>query len=194
MPFLFLSCKNTSLSETFLNIFLILGDHIPSIQSFYFWWRYHAAYVRTRLVGNATLISVFKRQQAIMLTQQWYWSQIWVKLEKLLLYEKQWYEKRRLFSIFTHFWSILRYMTWVKGKFFQSLHLSDWSLGPRLHGQHMAVRILRFYGCTWSFLRHEPHSWCSQRVSLMLNPTLKVWVNFTQNSSFINVPNSKLVF
>ena len=40
-----------------------------------------------------------------------------------------------------------------------------WPSGSRFHGQHMAVWIFRFHGCSRSLFRHEPHSWCSQRVS-----------------------------
>ena len=40
-----------------------------------------------------------------------------------------------------------------------------WPSGSRFHGQHMAVWIFRFHGCSRSLFRHEPYSWCSQRVS-----------------------------
>ena len=40
-----------------------------------------------------------------------------------------------------------------------------WPSGSRFHGQHMAVWIFRFHGCSRSLFCHEPHSWCSQRVS-----------------------------
>ena len=40
-----------------------------------------------------------------------------------------------------------------------------WPSGSRFYGQHMAVWIFRFHGCSRSLFRHESNSWCSQRVS-----------------------------
>lgn len=46
------------------------------------------------------------------------------------------------------------------------------STGPRRHGQHLAVHLLRLHGRPRRLLRDEPHSWCPQRVS-----ESRAWLN-----------------